>query len=244
MSFVIVANQRTGTMLLTTMLESHPDLHVYGEINVHGGRAAWPERAARIAMLGQYEGVNLKYNQIGGPFGDVQVLHLLREDLRALAVSVVINSEKSIYHRPAHLLTPELRSVSHIWASDMSTFEREMAKSATLAHADVSDGVSLPADKVAKTMRRIAQRVIAWDKRLPGALKIVYEDLTGGRETMVMPEASVARICAYLGVPPAPLTTRLRKTNPPDYEQWVTNWEEIKALEIPEQQAYAEVVRG
>ena len=53
MKFLIIGTQRSGTMLLTTFLNSHPDLNVYTE-----------ESLAFANTMPSNYGANFKYNQL------------------------------------------------------------------------------------------------------------------------------------------------------------------------------------
>ena len=99
MKFVITAFQRSGTMMLSSFLNSHPDLTVYGE-----------GKFSTLSKIKNGEGINLKYSQfeaekIDEVLKDFKIIHLIRKNLFNLALSNVINLNKEKYKKPHHYFT-------------------------------------------------------------------------------------------------------------------------------------------
>ena len=81
MKFIILAHQRTGTHLLATALNSHPDIVCSGEEG---------EEIKENALV---KGKIVMYNQLHGKFEDnigLRIIHLLR-DPRDTAISEILN---------------------------------------------------------------------------------------------------------------------------------------------------------
>jgi len=83
MKFIILAHQRTGTHLLATALNSHPDIVCLGE----EGEEIDIKKGASV------RGKIVMYNQLHGKFEDnfgLRIIHLLR-DPRDTAISDILN---------------------------------------------------------------------------------------------------------------------------------------------------------
>jgi hypothetical protein len=211
--FVILATQRSGSILLTEMLDSHPDLYCLGE---KGGEA---NRYFLQFMKGlpSHIGFNLKYSQLDRQnmptkiaqkvdfehlAQSFRIVHLVRLDIHRLAVSNVINMHR---RAPAH------------------TYR-------TLDHPPFA----LDPGQVETRLRFIGHKVLHWAQELarldPPVLMVAYEDLTeGGGEIQKMPAGVAQRLTEYLEVDEQPLTTRMRKVNV-DPETYITNWDDIRGL--------------
>ena len=59
--FVILAHQRSGTHLLASLLNSHPDLRCYGEVSLSHRRKTLPLGWKNLYKLGKNEGCILMY---------------------------------------------------------------------------------------------------------------------------------------------------------------------------------------
>ena len=61
------------------------------------------------------------------------------------------------------------------------------------------------------------------------------QSLTGkwddGEQFVVMPRPTAQRICDFLNIPFRDLTAPQKKLNPPNYEDYIENWDEIKDLQ-------------
>lgn len=261
MRFLIIATTRSGTMYLTSCLNSHPDLKCHGE-----------EPFAFCRTLGHREGANLKYTEHetmsdadravravvlpGDDLSEFHVIHMVRRNLLELSISKLMNANKGVYKRPAHVYKePKLAALGHIFADTdpESPRMRKIAKElpiSTVEHMDTIREVKLPVDTRALTgiMRDTSATVLKWKeilrRRAGSLLTVRYEDLTGGRDCQAMPEARAREVLEFLGVPVRPLLPSMHKVNDPDYSAYVSNWDEVQRCERGLCQEYAEAIAG
>ena len=102
MKFIIYAWMRSGTTMLTTMLNSHPDLHCFAE-----------ESATVLPTLNANQGINIKYphlqdKEIIKLAENYKIIHVIRTNLLNLAISNYINDHKEQTKTPtAHIFKSE-----------------------------------------------------------------------------------------------------------------------------------------
>jgi len=93
MNFIILAHQRTGTHLLATALNSHPNIYCTGET-----REAPSENMNNISAVGRI----IMYNQLYGQFDETKkskIIHLTRNP-RDTAMSNIANLGDAVF--PSH----------------------------------------------------------------------------------------------------------------------------------------------
>lgn len=86
--FIILSQQRAGTHLLATLLDSHPELSVYDEYYAKASNYILPVKP--IEKLREHEGIIVMYNQLISHGLDVdkfKIVHLTRRDKDAQARS-------------------------------------------------------------------------------------------------------------------------------------------------------------
>lgn len=226
MKFLIIATQRTGTTLLTTLLNSHPQITCYAE-----------EGIDFISRLEDNQGSNLKYNQIPSNYdlGEYKIIHLIRKDLLALSLSKVINKHKKKYGRPSHafevLNTKDLEYPIYNKTPKISHFLRTLSSYTKSAYND-TDPISISRLELSWEMISSYLKVKKWTKKLKNydTLTVYYEEITNGKEVNKMPQKTSDKICSFLKVKKYPLKTSMKKVNPPNYEKYIINWNSIKNL--------------
>ena len=143
--FLILAQSRSGTQLLRTLLHSHPDIHCDGELlhkNLEYTRFRWLRELSRVypePLLQHWQnkksapvfGFNLMFYHMLLPKPTLRrlvnsnwhVIHLLREDLLQIALSYLIASRSGEWHRQAGGRAPE-----HTFTIAPAELERELIK--------------------------------------------------------------------------------------------------------------------
>lgn len=226
MKFLIVATQRSGTIMLTAFLNSHPELKCYAE-----------EGTSFLAKLKNNEGSNLKYNQITDDtdLKDFKILHLVRKDLQALSLSKVINKHKKRYGRPDHIFKSTKKEDLEFPMSD-SLPKKEKFLSALSSYTKSSysgkNEITISPFELFRKMYSSYRQVSKWLKTLKkyDTMTISYEDITKGGEVNVVPQGIADEICEFLGVEKRELTTSMQKVNPKNYEEYILNWNIIKKV--------------
>jgi LPS sulfotransferase NodH len=189
--FAIVATQRSGSHLLATALNSHPDIACVGEVA--------REELTIGEVSGRVRGCILMYNHLDH-FKSVspeRVIHLIRENTSALAWSRIENNvAKKVAlrggetHRPHRIRDEEWRARCPVQASR----------------------VRLVAHRIAKASDENRRWLQSRGKPL---LELTYEEISdGGRDVSVIPPLAAMKVTDFLGVCPATLRTPLQKTGP------------------------------
>jgi len=182
--FLIVCHQRSGSHLLQTFLDSHPEINCLGEIGIDD---PWS------VMQGcKYRGGILMYNRVGFLKSQVpdRFIHLIRNP-RMTAVSAVKNSalrKRTGAGHNAHRIRggdpkPDIQV-------DMDTVNRRTAH---------IKGRQKRMSRLLRTYRR-------------PILTVTYEELTdGGKDVEFCPEGVMRRLTEFLGVEPVRLRTPLMR---------------------------------
>lgn len=200
----MIANQRSGTHLMRSAFNSHPELACPAEPLYR----TYIQSAKHLReFLEQYSGMDarvvldVKYDQITPPvetfFRTVPVIHLIRRDLERMFFSVQWRRYR--FH--------------------VETAAQKERRSAT---------GEMPTLVLSRhEFEQFARRVQAYREQYGelAGLDLVYEELTGNQEIRVFPEGAGREVCEFLGVAYHPMTVGFKKCSPSDIEPHV-EWEE------------------
>jgi hypothetical protein len=193
--FAIVCHQRTGSHLLATALDSHPEIHCQGELLqlfLEPHKLYAP--VCQVAT-GVKNGAIIMYNQweIALALGLVprKIIHLQRNSRRT-AYSIIRDEQHLSLHGPRHR-PHALRASGAQEARDYPVDEKQLSDLERLiAHAQQEFGRVLPAD----------------------CLDISYEELCLDRDVQQLEPTPAGRLIDFLGVASVgDLTTSLAKTS-------------------------------
>lgn len=192
--FVIVCNQRSGSHLLASLLDSHPDIECDGEIG------SLNDPLFKVEPDGEkLRGGIVMYQRLGR-IKDIRpksIIHLVRDPL-ATATSEVTNSISRKLNRKSHR--------AHRF-KDEDPIET----------AHISPKPETVKRKVAHIIKMRNRLVRAIQKKKLHALEIHYEDLTqGGTSISKCPQGITIQLCKFLGLREHPLTTGFRKSRDED----------------------------
>jgi len=208
--FVIFAQGRSGSTLLTDILNSHPRIYCADEI------LTWPHRyplawanACSIGHRGDTYGFKVKIYQLTqaqrmddpGVFlrrlhdDGWQLIHLQRHNILRQALSAMVAAQRDMYHLAAGAQGPQ--------------------------------AVKIDVDDLLWRTEERARFLAAEDSAMGGIphLKLSYES------DLLQPEAQQhtgARVFEWLGLEPAAITVRLRKIVPEDLNKVVVNYDEAE----------------
>lgn len=225
--FVIFGTGRSGSTLLASLLNSHPQIHCDGEL-LHGQR--WSHgRRMLLEIFRRRPGLYLYYRAAGA---------------RIFRHTTVYGFKLHVYQAktPAQTLGELERTGWRIvFLRRISVFDQ--AISACVAHATrrfhgregndppQTEAITLDPDSFLRTYHKLV--VMAQDCRVVVStvphLTIIYEDDLAAPQTW---DSTTRRICEYLDIAPSPAAaaTHLRKPWQQPYSELVTNFAELKAL--------------
>lgn len=219
--FVIVTSGRTGSELLVSLLNSHPAIICHSELLA--AAPAFPDRyvASRAAVVGvrraEAYGWKLLTTQfryrgdLGDPLDYPRHLHDAGTRVIVLERRNLVQQALS-WLRTGHGFDPA-RAEHHTTQGDSTRFEPQV-----FAPEEVLAGTYL-VEVEARFLQDVATRT-------PN-LRIVYED------DLLSPtshQRTLDRICAWLGIPPAPVSSHLVRITPHDTRAMIANIDEVEAL--------------
>lgn len=229
---IILTTQRTGSTFLEDCLESHPDIFSVGELLINGINMRAPQvlmnwryaaKLYRFTVGGAWYPTNLMdrffarddkpvkvfkamYNHLSPPWTrrylvadeELRVIHLRRRNLLKSYVSKLLLSKKRLKSWQPHAVAPVPVVSTHV------------SPQAAIEHMRKAQALYDRYDLLFARHRK---------------MDLVYEDMF---ENGKLGEKVTAELCAFLGVPVVPMTSRLIKINPDDLDRMITNYGEVR----------------
>lgn len=203
----ILAHQRSGTHLLGSCLDSHPEIEYIDEIF---DRRRVESEGQLKKILSRFEGkekflcLDVKYNQITLPIErflqNIKVIHLIRRDIKAMYFSGRLHG---FYKRKLRVKGTTGERVARY---------QEIAKSQKqIPKIPFNQGKF---DKWAKGVERGRAKYSYLED-----LRFHYEDLTGNKQIKTLPKWASEDICEFLGIEYCSLTTSNIKFSPTNIEE-------------------------
>jgi hypothetical protein len=240
--FVLVATQRSGTGFLRSLLNTHPQIHLYPELFLDQDYAYpvyfyhfWLQKiradeanitlAARNHITHEYldtiyaskqgkaaVGIDVKYNQF-------EIVYGLAQTLLEKRISVV------------HLVRQNI--LKTLLSSRLNGMQKELGRKSHDTKLPPPVQVVLKPDVhlFAEFQQRQAQiqfyRAL-FSERLP-YLEVTYEGLVGNSNAGIAHGDTIDRVLDFLGVTKGDieLHTQLKKTNPRSLRDLIANYEEV-----------------
>lgn len=227
MKFIIYGYMRSGTTMLTTMLNSHPQLKCYAE-----------ESVDVLPTINHNEGINVKYphlkpKEILNYLDDYKIIHLIRENVFHTAISNYINDNKEFTKTPtAHIFT---KNENLYYITKQDKHDRQLPKANKKFHKNID------VDKIYVDVKYVRNNMINIHKLVqnqlnilglhPNVLTLTYEELTeNNKDVKILNENLSNRICKFLGVDIKKMHSTTMKVNDSKYEKYISNWEELSKL--------------
>jgi len=193
----IVSHQRSGTHLLGSCLDSHPDVSYVDEIFLH---KRFQDLSSVLRFVSKFDGhericVDAKYNQISKPVEEflkrIRVIHLVRRDIKRMYFSDLLHRFYNVRG------TTEERLLLY---QKIAMSRKELPE--------------IPFNQ--KGFNRYLEQVENGRQKYGylGGLTLYYEDLTSNESITSLPEESTRKICEFLGIEYHPLTTSRIKFSP------------------------------
>lgn len=228
MKFILIANQRSGTGLLTSSLNSHPDINVLSEFKFISNQKKIsclkdPELQYNNPYI-FYQNIkdnfsfNLKYNQINNPkiYKNCNIIHLIRKNNFHKSISQWINEHKNITNRTAY----EYLGNDSIYNTKFKIPKKELIKYITKNKNNTKKWLD----------------ILNSNKGFYNVLTLYYEDLIdikkSNNEITYLTQVTSEKICKFMNIGYQTFyTEQKKKLNPIDYQNYILNWNIIKDLE-------------
>jgi len=259
MKFIIISRQRSGTGLLRTYLKSHPELdcivtelpfmkpeqfnkyvdfdkvikpHIKPKIfkkkivskdnkgidDISKNVNDYNKKTFPIIFyksLPNNIGFDTKYDSISidSDLNNVNIIHLIRKNTFKQAISKWIENFQHISHRPTRRIIGDPPISNEMFEVNENDIKR--------------------------MIKRLNKEKQMWKKKLSNpnynVLTLYYEDIIDKTQTdttlATMPEKKCKKLCKFLDISYAPMTSDRIKVNSSDYESYIKNWNQIKKLE-------------
>lgn len=209
--FIVLSRSRTGSNMLMSLLNSHPEVIAEHEILARlNGRDAREIVAGTYAKQPYYvkaKGFKVFYYH---PLdGDPAAL---LDDLAAENIRVIHLKRRNILRT---LVSRKIAGMKDVWA----------ATSAARLDVGRHKSVSFTVEELEEGFRRTRDWEVEGDRRFAAhpLLSVRYEDLVRD------PDGSLAEVLDFLGLQHFPLETEMRKQNPERLADLVTNYAALKA---------------
>lgn len=209
--FMILARSRTGSNLLASFLNSHPNVYIVGEIfaRLHGSdyRRALRKLFSKHPSYVKAVGFKIFYYH---PIDDAQ--SGLWDDLTRASDLYVVHLKRRNVLRT--LLSRKIVGKDDMWAS-----RRERPDAADTRR------VEFTADELRDGFLETENRQLEAEKRFRNhnVVEIHYEDLAAD------PSRQFERVTNWLGVPARVPKSSLRKQNPEKLSELIANYAELKS---------------
>ncbi len=231
MKFILYGYMRSGTTMLTTMLNSHSQLKCYAE-----------ESVDVLPSLNDYEGINVKYphlknGEIKNYLNDYKIIHLVRNNIFNTSISNYINENKEKTKTPtAHIFsTNKLEDDNLYYITREDKHNKQFSKSQKEFHKDIDkDKIHVSFQAIKEYMGMIKQQIDDQNRFLgnhKNVLNLSYEDLTKNDKDVKDLDSSISKkICNFLDVDFEDMYATTMKVNDSRYEKYISNWDELKQL--------------
>lgn len=231
--FVIFGIQRSGTTLLRTLLDSHPNLECRGELFKRGRRRGQHSEPGYREYLRErpwrfLSGLVLGQSQVVAYLDATFAAAKARPGFKLMLDQALREPRILDYmaERSGDFIILRRRNVLHVLISRLTA----RARGRYTATAPVPPlSIYLPAAGLRERLRRIEKEQILLDRKIPPGVKntmVTYESLQSDRE------ATCNEVLRFLNVNPAPLSSPLVKLNPA-LEQVLANYREVAEALAP-----------
>jgi LPS sulfotransferase NodH len=208
--FIVLTRSRTGSNLLLSFLNSHPNIFAEGEIfaRLHGAdatarlRAAFGRQPRHVKAKGfkifYYHPLDAKAEDLWNELerrADIRVIHLRRENtLRTL-------------------LSRKIAGMKDSWTGTRFDTADTGSKRVTMTAEELAEGFRQTREWEESAAKRF---------RLHPMLHVTYEELVRN------PTRVHAELVNFLDAPPSSPSTALRQQNPERLRELISNYDELK----------------
>lgn len=224
--FIVLTRSRTGSNMLLSLLNNHPNINVQGEIfsKLNGKdyktvlNSGFPKQPFYIKASGFKI---FYYHPLDNPASDVWNDLVKMKDLHVIQLK-----RRNVLRS---LISSKIAANRNVWRSVESKGEAAETlseRAVELTEEDLKNGFEYTKHWIGEAEQRFSDHPF---------LTLSYEDLVNDSE------ASLRETCRFLGVQYRPLETPLKRQNPESMKALVRNYEELKgAFQGTEWQSYFE----
>tara|TARA_Y100001938_G_C8035738_1_gene403223 strand:- start:283 stop:987 length:705 start_codon:yes stop_codon:yes gene_type:complete len=222
---------RSGTTMLTTMLNSHSKLKCYAE-----------ESVDVLPSLNDNEGINVKYphlkrGEIKNYLNEYKIIHLVRTNTFNTAISNYINDNKDKTKTPtAHIFsTDKLEKDNIYYITKQEKHNKQFPYANRKSHKDINkDKIYVNTDYVKIHMTNIQNKIKQESQTLgnhKNVLNLTYEELTKNDKDVNNLDSTISeKICNFLDVDFEDMYPTTMKVNNSSYDKYISNWNELSKL--------------
>ena len=209
--FIILSRSRTGSNLLLSLLNSHPNVQAEWEIFARLEGEPHDRRLART--------FGRQPRRIRAKGFKLFYYHPLDDDSGALWRDLVADPSLRVIHLKRRnilrcLVSRKIAAQRDAWSADAEQpAEAAQRKAVSFTASELQEGFSQT-----RSWEHMGDR----DFRRHRLLSLAYEDLAA------QPAATLERVQRFLGLPPVRLNSDMKKQNPEPLRQLVANYDELK----------------
>lgn len=211
--FIILSRSRTGSNLLKSLMNSHPNIYTRGELLFYifgkSHKDQLKEVFSKQPKKIKAAGFKIFYYHPHPSSYDAEVVW---SDLRSMKDLKVIHLKRRNILRT--VLSRKIAGNQNVWKTK---------KVKNIAHEQKSVNFSK------QELEKLFNETRGWETKYAKVFEdheiidVYYEDLIAD------PEREIKRICKLLGVPAIPPRTELKKQNPEKASQLIRNYKKLKA---------------
>lgn len=232
--FVIVGTQRTGTTLIRTSLDSHPDLICSGEV-FKGGRRPYKHpdgywffcRATLLHRIRHYVARKRNVSEFLSQL-------LSRHGAAAIGFKLMFSHARR-YPEVVEFIKTGGLSVVHVTRRNVlkTLISRDVARATGVYHRTAEStergqaAISLDPMTLVERLDGVVREEQAWDSLLrghPALIKVCYEDFVNDREV------ATQRLLNFLGLGFVELNSPLQRLSPSDMRLIIANYDDVAAV--------------
>ena len=210
--FIVLSRSRTGSNMLLSLLNSHPEIiaehEILARLNGRDARKVVARAYAKQPYYVKAKGFKIFYYH---PL-DGDSTAVWQDIVGAESIRVIHLKRRNILRT---LISRKIAGMKNVWAATSD------------ARLDVGrhKATSFTADELEEGFRRTRDWEVDGDRRFSRhpLMSLYYEDLVRD------PDSSLAEVLDFLGLQHFPLETNMRKQNPERLSDLVTNYAELKA---------------
>lgn len=228
MKFIIYGYMRSGTTMLTTMLNSHSKLKCYAEESVNV-----------LPSLNNNEGINVKYphlkqGEILNYVNNYKIIHLIRTNVFNTAISNYINDNKQLTKTPTAHIFSKNENLHYLTKQDKHDKQVPFANKKHHKNIEI-DKIFVDVNYVRSNMQYIHNQITTQLNLLmnySNVLTLTYEELTSDNDVTNLDENICKTICNFLDIEYENMYPTTMKVNDSNYEKYILNWNDLKDLKL------------
>lgn len=236
-AFVIVGTQRTGTTLIRTSLDSHPEVACSGEV-FKTGRRPYKEPDGYWAFCREAPLNRLRHYVARRRNCQVFLTRLLsRPGARAIGFKMMYSHALRYPQVIDYIRRGGLRVIHVTRRNYLRTLiSRDVARLTGVYHRTAGsatssrESITLDPSTLVQRLQNVSREEQAWDELLRGhsaVHKLSYEDFVESRAAVTQ------GLLQFLELGYATLSSTLEKLNPSDLRQLIRNYDEVEAVLKP-----------